>query len=77
MSPVVDVSDKVIIRYKSDEPVVILNLPVLGGNVRVSVNGQDINMNDDMKVRNQYGRFTLKQRLIESAGTIEMEIYGS
>ncbi len=77
LSPVVDVSDKVIIRYKSDEPVVILNLPVLGGNIRVSVNGQDINMNDDMKVRNQYGRFTLKQRLIESAGTIEMEIYGS
>ena len=74
IAPSVDISEKVRLTYHVNGMPLLLNVPSFGGNITVSADGEQVIMSDTMKIRNQYDWLTIKQKLIDSANVIEVEV---
>ena len=73
VTPEVDVSSGLVITYHADKPL-LLNIPLTGGRLRVTADGEDLEMYEAMKLKNQYGWITLKQQHVKQDSTIRAEI---
>jgi hypothetical protein len=71
--PNVELSNTVKISYSVSELPCVLNIPISCGDVSVKNNGAEMRTTEAMKIKNQYGWVTVKQVLIESGNTIEIE----
>ena len=74
IAPSVDISEKVRLTYQVNGTPLLLNIPSFGGSITVSADGERVVMSDTMKIRNQYDWLTIKQKLIDSANVIEVEV---
>ena len=72
--PAVELSDRIKITYHAGELPLFLNLPVFGGTIRATADGKPLGIKETLKLRNQYGWVTLKQQVIGSGKTIEIEV---
>lgn len=74
ISPAVDLSGGVKITYRLDGQPLMLNLPVSGGMITVSIDGKEQNLADSICIKNQYGLVSIKQCLINSGEELMIKI---
>ena len=73
-APQVKITDKIKITYQTEGLSVTVNIPDMNGIVTAFSGGQELKLTDALKIRDQYGWITVRQQILRSGKTVEIEV---
>lgn len=73
-APQVKITDKIKITYQTEGLPVTVNIPDMSGMVTAYSGGQELKLTDALKIRDQYGWITVRQQILRSGKTVEIEV---